>query len=86
MGDGIDFHLMFPSNAVTEFVAIPIIFDQGTLTVIVWIKSIQRILVIDSGSSCCALQQGVSTAPVECNSVDLCGITGDNLAVRGRAS
>jgi hypothetical protein len=30
MGHGIGFHLMFPSNAVTEFVTIPIIFDQGT--------------------------------------------------------
>jgi hypothetical protein len=84
MGNGIGFHLMFPNHAVTEFVTIPIISDQCTLTVIVWIRGIQRILVIDSGSSYCTLQQWVSKATVKCTSVNLFGITGDNPAVNGK--
>ena len=47
------------------------------------IEGVHRILVIDSESSCCILQPGVSSTPVESISIIPYGLTGDNLVVLG---
>ena len=80
---GCHFHLQFPNNAVTELVTISIMLDQGTRPVLVSFEGVERILVIDLGSSCCILQPGMSKAPWEYTSVAPFGVTGINLVVKG---
>lgn len=58
--------------------------DQGTSTVLVSNEGVKQIITIDSRSSCCILQLGMSGAPWECTSVAPFGVMVDNLVVRGK--
>ena len=57
--------------------------DYGTPTVAVKIQGKERILIIDSGSSCSLLQPGVAELPLERTSFEPFGVTGDSLDILG---
>jgi hypothetical protein len=51
--------------------------------VTVQIQGVERILIIDSGSSCILLQPGVEAVPVESTTFVPFGVTGDSLNIAG---
>jgi len=53
--------------------------DHGTLTVAVKIQGVERILIVDSGSSCSLLQPGLAEVPLESTTFEPFGVTGDSL-------
>ena len=57
--------------------------DHGTPTVAVTIQGAERILIVDSGSSCSLLQPGVAGIPLESTTFVPFGVTGDSLDIVG---
>jgi hypothetical protein len=57
--------------------------DHGTPTVRVKIQGAERILIVDSGSSCSLLQPGVAELPLESTSFELFGVTSVSLLIVG---
>ena len=57
--------------------------DHGTPTVAVKIQGAERILIVDSGSSCSLLQPGVAEVPLESTTFEPFGVTGDSLDIVG---
>jgi hypothetical protein len=57
--------------------------DHGTTTVAVKIQGADRILIVDSGSSCSLLQPGVTELPLESTTFEPFGVTVDNLDIVG---
>jgi len=57
--------------------------DHGTPTVAVEIQGAERILNVDSGSSCSLLQPGVAEVPLESTTFEPFGVTGDSLDIVG---
>jgi len=55
--------------------------DHGTPTVAVKIQGAERILIVDSGSSCSLLQPGVAEVPLESTTLEPFGLTGDSLDI-----
>jgi hypothetical protein len=55
--------------------------DHGTPTVAVKIQGAERILIVESGSSCCLLQPGVAELPLESTTFEPFGVTGDSLDI-----
>ena len=58
--------------------------DYGTPTVAVKIQGKERILIIDSGSSCSLLQPEVAELPLERTLFEPFGVTGDSLDILGK--
>src|SRR5215510_12548829 len=58
--------------------------DQGPPTVVVEIQGAERILIVDSGSSCSLLQPGLADVPLESTTFEPFGVTGDSLNVVGK--
>ena len=85
MTDGIhdsNFPRKLPARAVSNFVTVPVTLDHGTPTVAVKTQGAERILIVDSGSSCSLLQPGVAELPLE-STFDPFGVTGDSLDIEG---
>ena len=57
--------------------------DHSTPTVAVKIQGAERILIVDSGSSCSLLQPGVAEVPVESTTFEPFGVTGESLDIVG---
>jgi len=57
--------------------------DHSTPTVAVKIQGAERILIVDSGSSCSLLQPGVAEVPVESTTFEPFGVTEDSLDIVG---
>jgi hypothetical protein len=57
--------------------------DYGTPTVAVKIQGAERILMVDSGSSCSLLQPGLAQVPLECTTFERFGVKGDSLDIVG---
>jgi hypothetical protein len=57
--------------------------DHGTPTVAVKIQGAERILIVESGSSCSLLQPGVAEVPLESTTFETFGTTGDSLDIVG---
>ena len=57
--------------------------DHGTLTVAVKIGGAERILTVDSGSSCSLLQPEVVEVPLESTTFEPFGVTEDSLDIVG---
>ena len=74
---------MLPTRAVRNFVTVPVTLDHGTPTVTVIIQGTERILIVDSGSSCSLLQPGVAEVPLEDTTLEPYGVTGDSLSIVG---
>jgi hypothetical protein len=53
--------------------------NYGTPTVALKIQGAERILIVDSGSSCSLLQPGVADVPLEGTTLEPFGVTGDSL-------
>jgi len=60
-----------------------VILDHGTPTVAVKIQGAERILIVDSGSSCSLLHPGVAEVPLESTTFESFGVTGDSLDIVG---
>jgi len=57
--------------------------DYGTTTLAVKIQGEERILIIDSGSSCSLLEPGEAVLPLERTLFVPFGVTGDSLGILG---
>ena len=55
--------------------------DHGTPTVAVKILGAERILIVDSGSSCSLLQPAVAEVPLEITTFEPFGVMGDSLDI-----
>jgi hypothetical protein len=80
---GSNFHRKLPTRAVSNFVTVPVTLDHGTPTVAVTIQGAERILIVDSGSSCSVLQPGVAEVPLETTTFEPLGVTEDSLDIIG---
>jgi hypothetical protein len=78
-----NFHRKIPARAVSNFVTVPVTLDHGSPTVAVKIQGAERILIVDSGSSCSLLQPGVAEVPLESTIFEPFGVTGDSLDIVG---
>jgi len=57
--------------------------DHGTPKVAVKIQGAERILIVDSGSSCSVFQPGIAEVPLESMTFETLGVMGDSLDIVG---
>jgi hypothetical protein len=81
--EGSSLHLYSPEDAAESPTA-PIVMEQGTHTVTVFIEGAQRDLILDTGSNISILQPEVSRSDVRCTSIKPYGVTGETLEIRGQ--
>jgi hypothetical protein len=70
-------------NAV-EKPTVPILLEHGTSSISVVIEGMSRSLILETGSNVSILQRRISRGNLRFTTLELCGVTGDVLDIKGQ--